>query len=76
VHAAVDFALQKSGGLQHAEVLGDGGERDFKRRGEFADGGLAASQAGQDGAAGGIGQRAEGGVQRGVGGGQIVNHVV
>jgi hypothetical protein len=76
VHAAVDFTLEESGGLQDAKVLGDGRERNVKGRGEFADGGLAASQAGQDGAAGGIGQRAEGGVEWGVGGGQIVNHMV
>jgi hypothetical protein len=68
VHAPVDFTLQKSGGLQHAQVLGDGGERNVEGRGELRNRGLAVSQAGQNGAAGGIGKRAEGGVERDVAG--------
>ena len=75
--AAVDFAPQEPGGLQHAEMLGNGGEGNVEGRGEFGDGGLALRQARENGAAGGIGQGPEGGVERGVaGGGGIVNHMV
>jgi hypothetical protein len=54
-------------------MLGDGRERDLKGFGELRDGGLAESQASEDGAAGGIRQGAKGGVE---GRGTIVNHMV
>jgi hypothetical protein len=77
VDAAGDLALEQSGGLQHTQMLGDGGERNIEGRGELGDGGLALRQARENGAAGGIGQGPEGGVERGVaGGGGIVNHMV
>jgi hypothetical protein len=58
-------------------MLGDGGKGNGKGRGELGNGGWALRQASQDGAAGGIGKSAEGGVERGAGGGRtIVNHMV
>lgn len=71
--AAVDFALQQAGGLQHAEVLGDGGERDLEGPGDLGDGGFALGEAGENGAAGGVRQGPEDGVE---GRAEIVNHVV
>jgi hypothetical protein len=62
VNATVDFAMEKSGRLQNAEVLRHGGEGDVKRLGQFGDGGFAEGQAGENRAAGGIRERAEGGV--------------
>ena len=73
MHAAMDFALKEPGGFKHAEVLGDGGERDAERFGQFGDHGFAAREAREDGAAGGIGEGREGGVEHGAG---IVNHMV
>ena len=75
--AAIDFALEQSGGFQHAEVLRDRWERDPEGCGDLRDGGFAMRQARQNGAACGIGQGAESGVERGVAGGRrIVNHLV
>ena len=75
--AAIDFALEQSGGFQHAEVLRDGWERDPEGCGDLRDGGFAMRQARQNGAAGGIGEGAESGVKRDVAGGRrIVNHLV
>jgi hypothetical protein len=71
--AAVDFALEEPGGFQHAEVLGNRGQGHGEGFGQLRDHGLAARQAGQDGTAGGIGQRAKGGVEER---GGIVNHMV
>ena len=71
--AAIDGAGQQAGGFEDAKMFGNGGERDLKRFGELRDGGLATGQAGQDGAAGGVGEGTEGGVE---GGGRIVNHMV
>jgi hypothetical protein len=53
-------------------VFGDGGERDVKRFGELGDRRFPESEAGEDGAAGGVGESAKGGVEVG----RIVNHVV
>ena len=50
----------------------NGRERDVERPGEFRNGGFALSKAREDGAASGVGERAEGGVK----GGGIVNHMV
>ncbi len=76
MNAAVDFALEQSGGLQNAEVLGDGGERNCEGGGQLGDGGFAEGQAGQNGAARGIGERAKGGIERRAVGRIIVNHTV
>jgi hypothetical protein len=64
---AVDPAAQQAGGFQHSKMLGDGGKRDSKGRGELGNGGCALRQASQDGTTGGIGESAEGGVKRGQG---------
>jgi len=74
--AAVDFAAQQPGRLEDTQVLGNGGKRDVEGLGQFADGGLTLSQAREDGATSGIGERAEGGVQKGACSGRIVNHMV
>ena len=73
VNAPVDFTVEQAGGFEDAQVLGDGGERNVKGRGELADGGLAAGQAGEEGAARGVGEGAEGGVECRE---RIVNHTV
>ena len=73
VHAAVDFAVEEACGLEDAQVLRDGRQRNAERFGELGNHGLAPSEAGQDGAAGGIRKRTEGGIQKRVG---IVNHSV
>jgi len=70
--AAVDIAVKQAGGFEHAQVLGDGGKRDAKRLREFGDGGFAESKAAKNGAAGGVRERAESGVQMR----WIVNHMV
>jgi hypothetical protein len=75
VHATVDFAPKQAGGLQDAQVLGDGWERNVEGRGEFGDRGVALRKARENGTARGIGKGAEGRVQ-GRGGGRIVNHMV
>jgi hypothetical protein len=54
-------------------MLGDGGERERERLGELRDGRFAVSKTGKDGAAGGVGECGEGGVERC---GGIVNHMV
>ena len=72
--AAIDFALEKAGGLENTEMLGDGGERKGERFGNLGDGGFTLREAGEDGAAGGIGEGGEGGVERS--GREIVNHTV
>ncbi len=76
VDAAVDFALEEAGRFEHAEMLGDGGKGKGEGRGELGDGGLAVREAGEDGAAGGVGERGEGGVERNDGARGIVNHTV
>jgi hypothetical protein len=73
VDAAVDFALEEAGGLENAEMLGDGGKGEWKRFGKLSDGRFALGEAGENGATRGIGKRGEGGVERDCG---IVNHMV
>jgi len=75
VHATVDFAPKQAGGLEDAEVLGDGRQGNVEGRGELADRGVALQKARENGAARGISKGAEGGVQ-GRGGRRIVNHMV
>ena len=53
--AAVDFAFEEAGGFEDAEMLGDSGEGKGEGFGELGDGGLALREAGEDGAAGGVG---------------------
>jgi hypothetical protein len=73
VDAAIDFALEEAGGFENAKMLGDGGERKGERLGELGDGGFTLREAGENGAAGGVGEGGESGVERGSG---IVNHTV
>ena len=73
VDAAIDFAAKKAGGFQNAKMFGDCREGNLKRLGDFGDFGLALREAGEDGAASGIGESAEGGIEGGIG---IVNHIV
>lgn len=71
--AAVLADIGEARALQHAHVLGDGGERHVEARGEFADRLVALGEPCEDGAPGGIGERAERGVEDPAG---MVNHVV
>ena len=63
VNAPVNLAAQQSRRFQHAQVLGYRRQRHFKRLGQLRHRGFAASQAGQDGAPRGVGERAKGGIQ-------------
>jgi hypothetical protein len=80
MNAAVDFTAKQARGFEDAEMFGDGGERDVEGSGEFGDSGFALGKTCEDGAAGGVGEGAENGVeQRGRCGrdlGRIVNHMV
>jgi hypothetical protein len=70
---AAGFLLRdKAGILQNLDVLHDRGQGHAVRFSEFGNGSLAEHQAGKDGAAGGIGECAEGRIE----GMCIVNHVV
>ena len=73
MNAAVDLAAQQAGGFEDAQMLGDGGKRHGERPGKILYGSLALRKTGQDGAAGGVGEGAEGVVQTG---GGIFNHTV
>ena len=73
MHAAVDLALKETCGLQYAHMLRDGWQRNAERFGKLCDHGLTLCEAGQDGAARGIGERTEGDIQGRAG---IVNHSV
>ena len=73
VNAAIDFAMQQAGGFKDAQVLRDGGKGHRERRGKVLNGGFSLRKAGQDGAAGGIGEGAKGSVEAGS---RIVNHTV
>lgn len=61
---AVFLPGQKPRVPENLEVLGDGGKRHVEGLGQFRDGGLAAGQALEDRATGGIGQGRERGVER------------
>lgn len=74
--AAIDFAAQQAGGFQHAQVLGDRRKGHIEGLGEFANGGFALCQAGEDGAAGVVGESAEDVIEGGVRRGRIINHMV
>ena len=71
--AAVNLPLQQTRRFQHAQVLGNRWKRHVKRLGKLGNFGFAARQPREDGAARGIGERAESGVQRIA---EIVNHTV
>ena len=72
--AAIDFALEQASGLENTQVLGHGWERKWERLGELCHGGFALSEAGEEGAACGIGECGESGIERR--GRRIVNHMV
>jgi hypothetical protein len=77
VDAAGDAAFEQAGGFQDAQVFGDGGEGHVEGSGQGSNRGVAMCEAGEDGAAGGVGEGGEGGVEGGAGsGGVIVNHSV
>ncbi len=57
-------AGDQAGELEYVDVFGDGLFGDGKGLGELVDGGVAAGQAGDDGAAHRIGQSQEGAVER------------
>ena len=59
----VAAAGDKPGALENLEMLGNGGLAHGKRLRQFVDGGLAASEAGEDGTSRGIGQGGESGVE-------------
>jgi hypothetical protein len=73
VDATVDFATEQAGGLENAQMLGNGWERDIERSGQFRDGRFALGKAGKDGAASRVGECAKGGIQKRR---RIVNHMV
>jgi len=58
-------ARDQAGALQYFEMLGNRRKAHGERLGQFHDGGFAERQTGQDGAAGRIGERGEGGVEVG-----------
>jgi hypothetical protein len=64
VDAAVDLAAQQACRFQDPQVLGDGRKRHVKGLGQLGDRSLALREARENGAAGGIGERAKGGIQR------------
>ena len=70
---SIHFALQQPGRFEDADVFGDGWEGNAEGLRQFGDHGFALGEAGQDGAARGIGESAEGGVQESLG---IFNHMV
>jgi hypothetical protein len=73
VDAAVDLALEEARGFEHAQMLGYGGKGNIERLSQLADRGFPVREACEDGAARGIGECAEGGIERRAG---IVNHTV
>ena len=72
-HAPVFAAPHESRALQHPQVSRDGGQRDAERPGQGADRLVAGGEPGQHGAARGVGEGGEGGVEAGR---FILNHVV
>ena len=71
-HAPLLLHDRESRALEHAHVLGDGGERHREPRGELADGAIAGGETREDVAARGVGEGGEGMVE-GLG---MVNHAV
>lgn len=64
-HAAVFLMLDEAGAVEHTQVLGHRGQRHAEGLRQFADGCFAPREAGQDSAAGGVGEGAKGGVKSG-----------
>lgn len=63
-HAAVFVMSDEARPLEYAQMFGHGGKRHAEGLREFTDGRFAPREAREDGAAGRVGQRAKGGVQR------------
>lgn len=63
--ASVDFAAQEASRFQHAQMLGNGGEGNVKRLGEFFDGGFSLCETSKNGTARGVGQSAKRAIQSG-----------
>lgn len=70
--AAVFFLGDEAGLFKDVKMLHHRGERHAVRLGKFRDGSLAEHEGGKNGAASGVGERAEGGVE----GVSILNHMV
>ena len=73
INSSILAARDKLCPLEHSQVLGHAGEGYVVGRGQVADGGFTLRQPRQDAAPGGVGKRAEGGIELGPG---ILNHVV
>jgi hypothetical protein len=63
----------EAGAFKNFEVFGDGGLSHLEGLGEFQDGGLAGGEASEDGAASGIGESGEGGIES-IGRGHCITH--
>ena len=75
--AAVDFTLEEPSGFEDPQMFGNRWQGNSERLGQLRDGGLALGEPREDGAAGGIRESPEGGIEGGdVAGGGIVNHMV
>jgi len=66
------FLRDETGLLENADVFHHSGKRHSVRAGEIGQGGLAEHKGSEDGAAGGVGEGAEGGIE----GCRILNHMV
>jgi hypothetical protein len=76
VNAAVDFAAKETSGFENAQAFGNSGKRNVEGSGELGNGGFALCEASEDGAAGGVRECGESGIEeRGLSSG-IVNHMV
>src|ERR1700688_779031 len=62
-HLRIAGARDQPGALKHLEMLGDGGQTHLEWRGQFRHRGFPEREAGQDGAAGGGGERRERGAE-------------
>ena len=71
-HPPVPPAAHEARTLEHAEVLADGRQRHGEWAGELAHRGLAPGQPRDDGAAGGVGEGPEDGIEPR----EMVNHMV
>ena len=63
-HPPVASDIGESCALEHAQMLGDARKRHLELGRQLADGAFAAREIHQNRASGGIGERAEGGVER------------
>lgn len=72
-HAAVFVMRDEARVLEHAQMLGNGGQGHAEGPGQLADGTFALRETREDGAACGIGERAKRGIERRL---QILNHMV